>query len=326
MTPAATPAGDRLLSVWTGDDYLLLPRLIKYYCRRSNPLILDATYGDGRFWRLQGDLNVIGIDIEKKATVRGDNRHLPFKARSFDVVVYDPPHLTDQATSTGREKFIHRYGDAGNGPNCVYLFPPFLDEAARVLKFPGLLICKMIDTVNRRKQELQHIDFILMARDHGFTVDDLKQHPECKTCESRADMERSYDKGKLHPICLKPSCHRKWQNEARENLAVEFENLVNGTVSSRALILAVMTIHCSADRLAEYLGVPEYETDDHDYQAKIKYYNERVSEVIDGLSDKEILKVMLLESLSLRVSYRMDIHDRAVKELLQADIPDVVRP
>lgn len=175
IMPAKTNTGNRLLSVWTGDDAHLLPELIRYYCRRPDPLVLDCNYGGGRFWGLQGDLNVIGLDIENKPgiTLQADNRQLPIRDRSIDVVVYDPPHLTDQATSTGREKFIGLYGDAGYHTNCSYLFPDFLTESARVLKFPGLLICEMIDTVNRRRQEWQHLDFMVMARDHGFTVDDL---------------------------------------------------------------------------------------------------------------------------------------------------------
>lgn len=60
--------------------------------------VLDATYGNGAFWR--GDLAevaVTGMDLDpaRAPHVVGDFRAMPFADASFDVVIFDPPYHTD---------------------------------------------------------------------------------------------------------------------------------------------------------------------------------------------------------------------------------------
>jgi hypothetical protein len=93
-----------LASVWYGEDAELIEQLLNFYPRKKPRRILDATVNGGRFWR-GSKRPVIGMDIDPRhrPTVVADNSRMPFPGACFDVVVYDPPHIPNQA---GRPAFL----------------------------------------------------------------------------------------------------------------------------------------------------------------------------------------------------------------------------
>jgi SAM-dependent methyltransferase len=162
-----------LASVWFGDDAELLERMLSFYPRSEPRKILDATVNRGRFWR-SSSRPVTGLDIDPacKPDVLADNTNMPFRAASFDVVVYDPPHIPNQ----GRDKtkdFNSRFGlvlrsPKENGYTFSHTFPPFLKEAYRVLRPEGVLLCKITDYVHHHRYQWAHIELIEAARSAGF--------------------------------------------------------------------------------------------------------------------------------------------------------------
>src|SRR5262249_49710309 len=133
-----------MASVWYGTDAALIDRMLAFYPRQTPELILDATVNAGRFWR-GSQRRVIGLDIDPRhrPTVVGDNTAMPFRDASFDVVVYDPPHVPNQGKDQ-RKDFNTRFGlvlkaNASLGYNFSHLYPPFVAEAYRILKPEGLL-------------------------------------------------------------------------------------------------------------------------------------------------------------------------------------------
>lgn len=60
--------------------------------------VLDLTYGHGSFWKFEHDLRVTGMDIRPVADVQGSFTDAPFADQSFDVVILDPPFLTDMSS------------------------------------------------------------------------------------------------------------------------------------------------------------------------------------------------------------------------------------
>lgn len=54
--------------------------------------VLDATYGEGAFWRVWRPSTLTTNDLYKPADHRYDYRELPFGDRSFDAVIFDPPY------------------------------------------------------------------------------------------------------------------------------------------------------------------------------------------------------------------------------------------
>src|SRR5205823_2558271 len=92
LTETNAASYEPLPSVWFGTDAELLEKMLDFYPRKRPARILDATVNRGRFWA-GSSRPVIGLDIDSanKPDVVGDNRHMPFKQSSFDVVVFDPP-------------------------------------------------------------------------------------------------------------------------------------------------------------------------------------------------------------------------------------------
>ncbi len=169
-----------LSSVWEGGDGELLERMFAFYAAIPPEPILDATYNAGRFWRAS-TRSVVSMDIEPrhKPMIVGDNRTMEGVAdAAYGTVVYDPPHVGPQ----GRDKSTKRFDvDFGATMPCgveenwtlSYLYPPFLEQARRVLKPDGLLLAKITDMVNSHRSKWAHCDFMRMAEDAGFTVCDL---------------------------------------------------------------------------------------------------------------------------------------------------------
>jgi len=166
-----------LPSIWDGDDAELLEKMLDFYPRSRPKKILDATVNGGRFWT-GSDRPVIGMDIDAshKPDIVGDNRNMPFNDRSFDVVVYDPPHVPNQGKDKSKD-FNTRFGlvlksSPDQGYCFSYLYPPFASEAYRVLKPEGILFCKIADYVHGHRFQWAHISMIEAATAVGFTACD----------------------------------------------------------------------------------------------------------------------------------------------------------
>lgn len=169
-----------LSSVWEGNDAELLERMFAFYASIAVEPILDATYNVGRFWK-GSSREVVSMDIDPKyePDIVADNREMPgVEDDSFAVVVYDPPHVGPQGRDKSRKRFDVDFGatmpcGAEHGWTLSYLYPPFLQQARRVLKPDGLLLAKITDMVNNHRSRWAHVDFMRMAEEVGFTVCDL---------------------------------------------------------------------------------------------------------------------------------------------------------
>jgi SAM-dependent methyltransferase len=160
-------------SVWDGDDCELLDLMLGFYPRRRPQRILDATVNAGRFWD-GSSWDPVGLDINPwfRPTVVGDNLSMPFTNHSFDVVVYDPPHIPNQGRDRQKD-FNTRFGlvlksSRENGYNFSHLFSPFVREAYRVLVPEGILFCKITDYVHNHRLQWAHIDLVQAAAAAGF--------------------------------------------------------------------------------------------------------------------------------------------------------------
>lgn len=163
-----------LASVWYGDDSELIELMLKFYPRRKPRKILDATVNRGRFWK-RSTREVTGLDIDPRyePTVVGDNTKMPFSGESFDVVVYDPPHIPNQGKDKSKD-FNTRFGlvlrsSKENQYALTHTFQPFVKEAFRVLIPEGILLCKIADYIHNHRYQWGHIEFIDAARKAGLT-------------------------------------------------------------------------------------------------------------------------------------------------------------
>ena len=170
---ANTEKYEPIASIWYGEDAELLERMLDFYPRTRPRRILDATVNRGRFWRgSKRPITGLDIDPECRPDILADNTDMPFRSCSFDVIVYDPPHIPNQGKDKTKD-FNERFGLVIRSPKennytFSHTFPPFLQEAYRVLMPEGLLFCKITDYVHHHRYQWAHIDLISAARDVGF--------------------------------------------------------------------------------------------------------------------------------------------------------------
>jgi hypothetical protein len=171
---SATNTYAPLPSVWFGTDAELIEKMLCFYPHEDPVDILDATVNTGRFWR-GSNRKVIGMDIDDKYSpdIHADNTKMPCQDSSFDVVVYDPPHVPNQGRDRSKD-FNDRFGlvqksSAATGYNFSHTFPPFLREAFRVLREDGVLFCKIADYIHGHRHQWAHVDIVNAAEEVGFT-------------------------------------------------------------------------------------------------------------------------------------------------------------
>lgn len=172
----------RPLSVVGTDQEALQALLSLHAC--PEPRILDVTHNRGRMWaRLpykphRSDRDPALFEEGFTDTV-ADFRALPFEAGSFDVIVFDPPHIDHAFGQNLSGDWSERYGlhdeeYRDQGILIADLFQPFMAEAHRVLvPETGLVLAKIADSIHSQRSQWQHIDLIQAGKDHGLTACDL---------------------------------------------------------------------------------------------------------------------------------------------------------
>ncbi len=172
-----TPNYKPLPSVWAGEDSELIERLLAFYPRKRPKRILDATVNGGRFWR-GSSRKIVGLDIEHshRPSIVGDNTAMPFGSKSFDVIVYDPPHIPNQGKDKQKD-FNTRFGlglrsPKEHGYSFSHLYPAFVREAHRVLQPEGILLCKITDYIHDHQYQWAHMELIQAASAVGFRACD----------------------------------------------------------------------------------------------------------------------------------------------------------
>lgn len=168
----------RPFSVWDRDDASLLEWMIPFYLRQRPSSIADVTYGRGRFWKNSSYSDrLIRMDGEPsvRTVIKRDFAKTGLGDRSLDVVVFDPPHISEN--DTPRASRLVRsgmgFGSVEKAADVTALFPGFLREAWRILRADGVVLCKISDQVHRGRSRWQHVSLMLEAERRGFMVCDL---------------------------------------------------------------------------------------------------------------------------------------------------------
>ncbi len=174
---ASAKSNEEFLSVWTGSDAGLLDRLLDFYPASPVQTILDCTYNAGRIWkgsRFRGLITSMDIDPAHEPDLIDDNRIMgEVPDKSFDVVVYDPPHVPNQGRDRSKD-FQKRFGltsraGKADGYSLDSHHQAVLVQCRRVLKPGGLVLAKIADYVHNHTFHWSSHNFVAACRTVGLT-------------------------------------------------------------------------------------------------------------------------------------------------------------
>jgi hypothetical protein len=175
----------RPLSVMLARDPEVLATMLEFYAW-PEARVLDVTANERRMWKSvehPGGVTYADIDPAMNPDIICDFRALPCEPGSYDVIVFDPPHLPAAAASPlSLAQYVGDYGlaEAPKADNIASYFRPFLSEAARVLAPEGLVFAKLKDFVHNHLYQWMLTDFVNAVKaTPGLTACDLivKQDP-----------------------------------------------------------------------------------------------------------------------------------------------------
>lgn len=131
-------------------------------------VVVDATYGRGKFWKHWQPAKLIQHDLYRGDGV--DFRHLPEADESVDVVVLDPDYKLNGTPALG--DFDDRYGtdERLTWQERMAKIDAGVIEAARVLRHKGRLLLKCQDQVCSGKVRWQTHVFTNTAEAHGMRL------------------------------------------------------------------------------------------------------------------------------------------------------------
>ena len=141
---------------------------------KDDDVVMDVTYGRGRFWTVYRPRTLITHDLADDGV---DFRDLPESDGSVDVVVLDPPYITPSSDKSTLPDFHDRYGLTTRDerritvPELLALYVGGFSESWRVLKTGGRLLVKCMDFVESGYNAF-HPWLVREAEDIGYrTVD-----------------------------------------------------------------------------------------------------------------------------------------------------------
>ncbi len=169
----------RPLSVMLARDPEVLTVMLDFYAW-PEARVLDVTANERRMWKgvdHHGGVTYADIDPAMGPDIVADFRALPCASASYDVIVFDPPHLPSAAASPESDQRFGRNYGLGHAPkadNISAYFAPFLAEASRVLAQEGLVFAKLKDFVHNHAYQWMLTDFVNAVRaTPGLTACDL---------------------------------------------------------------------------------------------------------------------------------------------------------
>jgi hypothetical protein len=136
------------------------------------PIDADFTYSEGVFWR---DLPQpwVRSDLMPTGNVVADFTALPFKSRSLQSIMLDPPFIHGTSPDVTNGIMQLWYSSYRTQAALRVSYHGAIAEAYRVLKSGGYLHLKCQDVVEHDRQEMTHCHVWDMATRLGFDVVDL---------------------------------------------------------------------------------------------------------------------------------------------------------
>jgi hypothetical protein len=177
-SPAGKATNELVFSAHIGTNDVLFPQILSIYVKPGN-IVADVTFGKGVFWRNvpKEAYKLLSTDLSSGT----DCRSLPYKDKSVDCVVFDPPymHTPGGSAHVGHQNFEQYYknnkavSDKKYHEAVLDLYFSAAREAWRILRVGGFYIVKCQDEVCANRQRLTHVEIINELITYGFIAEDL---------------------------------------------------------------------------------------------------------------------------------------------------------
>lgn len=111
--------------------------------------VLDATFGNGIFWRRYMPKRLVTLDARDLAAIQGSFTRSPFRPKSFATVVFDPPYKLNGRPDSAKDGSDYRYGvdSYARWQDRMQLISDGVDELEGLLADGGHLLVKCMDQV-----------------------------------------------------------------------------------------------------------------------------------------------------------------------------------
>lgn len=171
------PPNPAVVASVSEDQQAILADIARLHLPEGDWYEVDATYGNGAFWRgLRVPPLRFDIDPQVDGVTAASAHHLPLDDAAVGSVVYDPPFLTyvrrgrdgnGAMLMAGRFSGYWRYDELEDD------YRASITEFARVVRPGGMLVVKCQDIVHNHRLHLTHQRVLEMAAAVAFRPLDL---------------------------------------------------------------------------------------------------------------------------------------------------------
>jgi len=165
-----------IFSAYRATSDVLFAEIARLYLKKD-PVVVDATFGKGNWWKriTRTDIQLIKIDV----LTGGDFANTGLQSEIADAFLFDPPFLRSPKSAYGSvDRFRKNYNlESGcalrNHDDILRMYDGAAREASRVLKKRGLMIVKCQDHVSNGEPRLTHVDLVNRYPVHKLRFVDL---------------------------------------------------------------------------------------------------------------------------------------------------------
>lgn len=173
----------RMTDAKNNAELMVMARDLGYIPDRPDKLVLDCTYGQGRFWnewRPAFNFSTSDIDPLSLAEVHWDFTNIPCVDEMFDCVIFDPPYKLNGTPAMGgpaKSDAGYGVGETQSVSERMALIMAGVDECCRVVRPRGFLLVKCMDQVVSSKVMFQTIDVTRRATSLDMTLVEMLHLP-----------------------------------------------------------------------------------------------------------------------------------------------------